>query len=200
MSSSPVYTERTTTERGMTWKTRTSSAFARAAACRCKTRPTMAPKPEAPGSEEYCTYCYQNGGFTADCTMDEMIDFCIRFEQQQNPGLDAEDAAAPCARGTPRSSAGSRRRADAYAARAPARAGEGTVRENTAPPRPHELHTTPLGAARLCKNLGFAPQDVMRQCIRCIAQPDAVYQRGAKTGISPLRTANLWSTRAAGRH
>ena len=36
-------------------------------------------------SEEYCTYCYQNGGFTADCTMDEMIDFCIRFEQQQNP-------------------------------------------------------------------------------------------------------------------
>ena len=38
-------------------------------------------------SEEYCTYCYQNGGFTADCTMDEMIDFCIRFEQQQNPGL-----------------------------------------------------------------------------------------------------------------
>ena len=43
-------------------------------------------------SEEYCTYCYQNGGFTADCTMDEMIDFCIRFEQQQNPGLDAEDA------------------------------------------------------------------------------------------------------------
>ena len=43
-------------------------------------------------SEENCTYCYQNGGFTADCTMDEMIDFCIRVEQQQNPGLDAEDA------------------------------------------------------------------------------------------------------------
>lgn len=63
---------------------------------------------------------------------------------------------------------------------APARAGEGTVRENTAPPRPHELHTTPLGATRLCKNLGFAPQDVMRQCIRCIAQPDAVYQRKGK--------------------
>ena len=113
-------------------------------------------------SEEYCTYCYQNGGFTADCTMDEMIDFCIRFEQQQNPGLDAEDA---------------RRAMRAWY---PARAGEGTVRENTAPPRPHELHTTPLGAARLCKNLGFAPQDVMRQCIRCIAQPDAVYQRKGK--------------------
>ncbi|RGD21689.1 DUF3781 domain-containing protein [Subdoligranulum sp. AM23-21AC] len=63
---------------------------------------------------------------------------------------------------------------------APARAGEDTVRENTAPPRPHELHTTPLGTARLCKNLGFAPQDVMRQCIRCIAQPDAVYQRKGK--------------------
>ena len=43
-------------------------------------------------SEDYCCYCYKDGKFTADCTMDEMIDFCIRFEQQQNPGLDAEDA------------------------------------------------------------------------------------------------------------
>lgn len=132
-------------------------------------------------SEEYCTYCYQNGGFTADCTMDEMIDFCIRFEQQQKPGLDAEDARPRHARVVPTLQA---LEAGAGLTRmrrvAPARAGRALVRENTAPPRPHELHTTPLGAARLCKNLGFAPQDVMRQCIRCIAQPDAVYQRRGK--------------------
>ena len=35
-------------------------------------------------SEEYCTYCYQNGGFTADCTMDEMIDHCSRFVDEVN--------------------------------------------------------------------------------------------------------------------
>ena len=88
---------------------------------------------------------------------------------------------------------------------APARAGEGTVRENTAPPRPHELHTTPLGAARLCKNLGFAPQDVMRQCIRCIAQPGAVYQRrgnhvfiGPNVGIYTVTHALLPDQRNAG--
>ena len=28
-------------------------------------------------SKEYCSYCYEKGGFTADCTMAEMIDFCI---------------------------------------------------------------------------------------------------------------------------
>ena len=43
-------------------------------------------------SFDYCQYCYKDGKFLQDCTMDEMIDFCIRFEQQQNPGLDAEDA------------------------------------------------------------------------------------------------------------
>lgn len=34
---------------------------------------------EADGSktEEYCIYCYKNGKFTADCTMEEMIAFCI---------------------------------------------------------------------------------------------------------------------------
>lgn len=26
---------------------------------------------------EYCCYCYKNGAFTADCTMEEMIDFCL---------------------------------------------------------------------------------------------------------------------------
>lgn len=33
---------------------------------------------DADGSKsgDYCHYCYQNGKFTADMTMEEMIDFC----------------------------------------------------------------------------------------------------------------------------
>lgn len=27
-------------------------------------------------STEYCTHCYQNGAFTSDMTMEQMIDFC----------------------------------------------------------------------------------------------------------------------------
>ena len=27
-------------------------------------------------NEDYCKYCFENGTFTSDCTMDEMIEFC----------------------------------------------------------------------------------------------------------------------------
>lgn len=27
-------------------------------------------------NDEYCTYCYRNGAFTSDMTMEQMIDFC----------------------------------------------------------------------------------------------------------------------------
>lgn len=30
-------------------------------------------------SEEYCTYCYQEGTFTADCSMEEMIQHCVQY-------------------------------------------------------------------------------------------------------------------------
>ncbi len=30
-------------------------------------------------SQKYCTYCYQNGRFTKDCTMEEMIDTNIKY-------------------------------------------------------------------------------------------------------------------------
>ncbi len=29
-------------------------------------------------SEDYCGYCYGNGKFTADVTMEQMIDFCAK--------------------------------------------------------------------------------------------------------------------------
>ena len=28
-------------------------------------------------SDEYCSYCYQNGEFTSDVTMEQMVEICI---------------------------------------------------------------------------------------------------------------------------
>lgn len=30
-------------------------------------------------SIDYCHYCYEKGKFTSDCTMEEMIDFCLNL-------------------------------------------------------------------------------------------------------------------------
>ena len=35
-------------------------------------------------NEEYCCYCYADGHFTVDCTMDEMIDHCALFVDEFN--------------------------------------------------------------------------------------------------------------------
>lgn len=34
--------------------------------------------------EEYCTYCYKDGKFTQDMTMEQMIDFCAQFTDEIN--------------------------------------------------------------------------------------------------------------------
>lgn len=34
--------------------------------------------------EEYCIYCFKDGQFTKDCTMDEMIELCARFVDEYN--------------------------------------------------------------------------------------------------------------------
>lgn len=39
-------------------------------------------------SADYCTFCYQNGAFTQDCTLEEMIDFCAKFEVEQGRAND----------------------------------------------------------------------------------------------------------------
>ena len=51
---------------------------------------------EADGSAspDYCKYCYQNGAFTADMTMEQMIDFCTPIMAQSNPGMTPEQARA----------------------------------------------------------------------------------------------------------
>ena len=38
-------------------------------------------------NEEYCMYCYKDGKFTNDCTMDEMIGFCAQFVDEVNKNM-----------------------------------------------------------------------------------------------------------------
>lgn len=35
-------------------------------------------------NEEYCIYCYKDGAFTNDCSMEEMAEFCSQFVDQFN--------------------------------------------------------------------------------------------------------------------
>ena len=35
-------------------------------------------------NEDYCIYCYKDGAFTQDCTMEQMADFCAQFVDEYN--------------------------------------------------------------------------------------------------------------------
>ena len=35
-------------------------------------------------NEEYCIYCYKDGAFTNECTMEEMAEFCSKFVEEYN--------------------------------------------------------------------------------------------------------------------
>jgi len=45
-------------------------------------------------SRDYCKYCYENGAFTTDCTMQQMIDYCVQPMVENVPGMTAEQARA----------------------------------------------------------------------------------------------------------
>ena len=45
-------------------------------------------------SPHYCRYCYQNGAFTGEMTMEEMIDFCAPIIVRENPAMTEEQAKA----------------------------------------------------------------------------------------------------------
>lgn len=38
-------------------------------------------------NEDYYLYCYKEGRFTSDCTMDEMIEFCSQFVDEVNKNM-----------------------------------------------------------------------------------------------------------------
>ncbi len=39
-------------------------------------------------SEDYCEYCYKDGAFTGEMSMQEMMDFCLPHVVQANPAMD----------------------------------------------------------------------------------------------------------------
>ena len=51
---------------------------------------------EADGSPspDYCSYCYKEGKFAGEMTMEEMIDFCAPMMAQANPGMTEDQAKA----------------------------------------------------------------------------------------------------------
>ena len=49
---------------------------------------------EADGSKskDYCKYCYDNGKFSSECTMEEMIEFCVPHVLEGNSKVTADEA------------------------------------------------------------------------------------------------------------
>ena len=43
-------------------------------------------------STDYCKYCYENGTFTFDGTMEEMIEVCVPHMLSGNPGMTEDKA------------------------------------------------------------------------------------------------------------
>ncbi|MCL2549467.1 MAG: zinc ribbon domain-containing protein [Methanimicrococcus sp.] len=43
-------------------------------------------------STDYCSYCFENGAFTSDCTMEEMIEICISFMPAAEYGMSEDEA------------------------------------------------------------------------------------------------------------
>ena len=43
-------------------------------------------------NEDYCIYCFEDGKFTSDMSMDEMMDFCIEKMIEVHPEMDEAQA------------------------------------------------------------------------------------------------------------
>ena len=51
------------------------------------TNEILGTKTEGSKCEDYCIYCFKNGKFTKDCTMEEMIEFCSQFVDEVNKNM-----------------------------------------------------------------------------------------------------------------
>ena len=43
-------------------------------------------------NEDYCHYCFKDGAFTSDATMEEMIEACVPFVSKGDPWPDGDTA------------------------------------------------------------------------------------------------------------
>ena len=54
--------------------------------CQCCAMPidesTFGTEADGSKNQDYCLYCYKNGHFTKDCTMDEMIEFNLKVSRR----------------------------------------------------------------------------------------------------------------------
>ena len=45
-------------------------------------------------NDDYCIYCFKDGEFTSDISMDEMMNFCIDKMVEVHPEIDKSEASA----------------------------------------------------------------------------------------------------------
>lgn len=43
-------------------------------------------------TDQYCIYCFENGNYTLECTMEEMIDICVPHILESMPLMNKEQA------------------------------------------------------------------------------------------------------------
>jgi len=43
-------------------------------------------------NSDYCKYCFENGAFTTDCTLEEMIEICVTHMVSANSGMSGDEA------------------------------------------------------------------------------------------------------------
>jgi len=43
-------------------------------------------------NSDYCKYCFENGAFTTDCTLDEMIEICVPHMVSAHSGMNGDEA------------------------------------------------------------------------------------------------------------
>lgn len=53
-------------------------------------------------SDDYCAYCYENGEFKDDYTLEQMIDICARAMNEYNPEMSFDEAKVAIGRFLPR--------------------------------------------------------------------------------------------------
>lgn len=45
-------------------------------------------------NKDYCKYCFEDGKFTSDMSMEEMMNFCIEKMTEVHPEIDKDEASA----------------------------------------------------------------------------------------------------------
>lgn len=46
---------------------------------------------DASENRDYCMYCFKDGAFTSECTMDEMIAFCVPHVLEHQPDMKEDE-------------------------------------------------------------------------------------------------------------